>query len=80
MKGRLRGAGGNRFIEPDATRGDLLRTINDQLGDLQEWAEDTGRTLDLAELTISTQRISNGRISVSVTADLGRPVVAEEGQ
>ena len=67
---RMRGTGGNQFIESDATAADLLRTINDQLGDLREWAEDTGRGLDLAEITISTKRIPSGRISVSVTADL----------
>lgn len=67
---RMRGTGGNRFIEADATRADLMRSINDQLGDLHEWAGETGRVLDLAEVTISTKRIPNGRISVSVTADL----------
>lgn len=67
---RMRGTGGNHFIGPDATRGDLLKTINDQLGDLQEWADQTGRVFDLAEVTISTKRIPSGSISVSVTADL----------
>lgn len=67
---RLRGTGGNRFIPPDATRADLLRTINDQLGDLYEYATETHRTLDIAEITISTRRIPSGYISVSVTADL----------
>lgn len=71
-KDRLRSTGGNRFIEPDAGRGDLMRTINDQLGDLHEWAQDSGRMLDLAEITISTKRIPSGLISVSVTADLAR--------
>ena len=69
-KDRMRGTGGNRFIGPDATRGDLLASINDQLGDLQEWADETGRLLDLSEVTISTKRIPSGNISVSVTADL----------
>jgi len=66
----MRGTGGNRFIGPDATRADLLRSINDQLSDLHEWAAWSGRTLDIAEVTISTKRIPSGRISVSVTADL----------
>jgi hypothetical protein len=66
---RIRGTGGNRFIPANATRADLLGCINDQLGDLVEWAE-PDRYLDLAELTISTQRIPSGKISVSVTADL----------
>jgi hypothetical protein len=75
---RMRGTGGNRFIEPDATRADLMRTINDQLGDLHEYAGETGRALDLGEVTISTRRIiRNGRISVSVTADLGPSVSPE---
>lgn len=67
---RMRGTGGNQFIDADATAADLLRSINDQLGDLREWAVGTGCVLDLAEVTISTKRISTGRISVSVTADL----------
>lgn len=69
-KDRMRGTGGNRFIEADSSAGDLLASINDQLGDLREWASWSGRVLDLAEVTISTRRIANGRISVSVTADL----------
>lgn len=75
---RMRGTGGNRFLPADATRGDLLASINDQLGDLHEWATDMGQTVDLAELTISTRRIPNGRISVSVTADLPRPTEETE--
>lgn len=67
---RMRRTGGNRFIEPDATSADLMRSINDQLGDLREWARDTGQVLDLGEITISTKRIPSGRISVSVTANL----------
>lgn len=69
-KDRMRGTGGNRFIGADPTRADLLRSINDQLGELHEWAADTGRVLDLAEVTISTKRIPSGIVSVSVTADL----------
>lgn len=69
-KDRMRGTGGNRFIGTEPTRADLLRSINDQLGDLHEWAADTGRVLDLAEITISTERIPSGDVSVSVTADL----------
>lgn len=66
----MRGTGGNRFIEPDATSADLMRSINDQLGDLREWAADTGRIFDLGAVSIETKRIKNGRISVSVEADL----------
>jgi hypothetical protein len=69
-KDRMRGTGGNRFIGTDPTAADLMRSINDQLGDLREWATDTGRVLDLAEVTISTKRIPSGVVSVSVTADL----------
>lgn len=69
---RMRGTGGNRFIPADATSADLMRSINDQLGDLREWVEGTDRFLDLAEVTISTKRIPSGLISVSVTADLGK--------
>ena len=69
-KDRMRGTGGNRFIGNNPNRADLLRSINDQLGDLHEWAADTGRVLDLAEVTISTKRIPSGNVSVSVTADL----------
>lgn len=67
---RLRGTGGNRFIEADATSADLLQSINDQLGDLREYATETGQVFDVAEVTISTHRIPSGRISVTVTADL----------
>lgn len=68
---RMRGTGGNLFIGPDATRADLLRSINDQLGDIHQHAVETGRVLDIAEITISTKRIKSGNISVSVSADLG---------
>ncbi len=67
----MRGTGGNRFIGTDPTTADLMRSINDQLGDLREWAADTGRVFDLAEVTISTRRIPSGVVSVSVMADLG---------
>ena len=67
----MRGTGGNRFIPADATRADLMRSINDQLGDLHEWANETGRVFDLAEVSIYTKRIPSGLISVSVEADLG---------
>ena len=67
---RLRETGGNQFIDADATRADLVQTITAQLRHLHEYAAETGRALDLAEVTISTKRIPNGRISVSVTADL----------
>lgn len=66
----MRGTGGNRFIPSDATRGDLMASINDQLGDLQEWADETDRVFDIAEISIATKRIPSGRISVSVEADL----------
>lgn len=69
---RMRGTGGNRFIPADATRADLMRSINDQLGDLHEWAAETDQVFDLAEVTISTTRIPSGLISVTVSADLKR--------
>lgn len=69
-----RGTGGNRFIEADATSADLMRSINDQLGDLREWAEETGRVFDIGAVSIDTKRIANGRISVSVEADLTCPI------
>lgn len=65
----LRGAGGNRFIEADATRGQLMSCINDQLGDLYEWAE-PDQEVDLGRITILAQRIPSGRISVTVMGDL----------
>lgn len=66
----MRGTGGNLFIRPDATSADLLRSINDQLGDLREYAAETGRVLDIADISISTRRIPSGLISVTVAADL----------
>lgn len=65
-----RSTGGNRFIPADATSGDLLSSINDQLGDLREWAEITSRVFDLGQISIDTRRIPNGTISVTVEADL----------
>lgn len=65
-----RGTGGNRFIPGDATRADLMRSINDQLGDLYEWARDTERAVDLGAITIETRRIPSGAISVEVAGDL----------
>lgn len=82
-KDRLRGTGGNLFIEPGATTADLLGSINDQLGDIRAYAAETGRVLDIAEVTISTCRIPSGRISVTVTADLAdapTPPGQETGQ
>ena len=66
----MRGTGGNRFLEPDANNFDLLKSIRDQLAYLYDYAKDTGRVLDIGEITIETRRISNGKVSVSVTADL----------
>lgn len=68
-----RGTGGNRFISADATSADLMQSINDQLGDLREWANDTGRVFDIAEVSIYTKRVKSGAISVSVEADLRAP-------
>jgi hypothetical protein len=67
---RMRGTGGNLFIRSDATTGDLLKSINDQLGDIRQHAAETGRVLDVAEITISTKRVPSGLISVNVSADL----------
>lgn len=67
---RMRGNGGNQFIPPNATCGDLMKSINDQLGDLREWAAEAGQYLDLGEITISTMRSYSGSISVTVSADL----------
>lgn len=67
---RMRGTGGNLIIGADSTSADLLKSINDQLGDLREYAAETGRLLDIAEISISTMRTNSGSISVSVTADL----------
>lgn len=67
---RMRGTGGNLIIPSDASINDLLVSVNEQLLHLRRYAEEDGRRLDLAEVTISTLRTRSGQISVSVTADL----------
>lgn len=52
------------------TRRDLHTEIDRALEDLARYATVTGRTLDLGAITVDTKRIPDGRISVSVTADL----------
>lgn len=75
----MRGTGGNRFIAGDADLTDLMRAIHEGLHQLREWADDTGRHLDVGAITIDTKRIPSGRISVSVTGDLtGTPQVGHE--
>lgn len=66
----MRGTGGNRFMGADATIPDLMRLVHEGLYEIRDWANETGRRLDLAEVTISTKRIVSGRISVEVSADL----------
>lgn len=65
-----RGTGGNRFVEADANIIELLLCARDQLQEIETYALETGRHLDLAAVTIDTRRIKSGRISVEVTADL----------
>lgn len=81
-KDRMRGTGGNLIIRSDATSADLLKSINDQLGNLREYAAESGLFLDVAEVTISTRRTRSGQISVSVSADLARviPPGSTEGE
>lgn len=67
----MRGTGGNRFIPAGATSTDLLNAIRDGLRALANVAGDTDHdALDLGAITVETQRIPDGRISVAVTADL----------
>ena len=65
-----RSSGGNRFIESDSTRPNLLGAIERGLDDLEAWAKDTGREVDYGAISINAERIPSGRISVSVTGDL----------
>jgi hypothetical protein len=69
-KDRMRGTGGNQFIRADANTFDLLMSIRDQLAHMRAVAEESGRYLDVGEVTISTRRIKDGRVSVSLSADL----------
>lgn len=66
-----RGTGGNGFIPADATFTDLLMAVQDGLIRIRTYARATGRTLDLAQITVTTSRVQSGRISVNVEADLG---------
>jgi hypothetical protein len=66
----VRGTGGNRFMDDEAGVPGLVRLIHEGLYELRDWADDTGRSFDLAEITIETTRIPSGRISVTVSADL----------
>lgn len=55
----------------------ILRVIHEGLYELAEY--DPDRPLDIAEVTITTRRISSGRISVEVAADLGSRIDDADG-
>lgn len=66
----MRNTGGSRFLPADASRGMLARQIAAQLEDLEAWAGRTGRVLDPAAVSVETRRIADGRVCVTVSADL----------
>lgn len=68
-----RGTGGNRFMQDDQSKAELLNIISRGIDDLQRHADSTGRLLDLGAITIETRRIPSGKVSVDVTADLASP-------
>ena len=47
----MRSTGGNRFIAHDATRDVFLGAVRDGLRDLERFAGETGRGLDLGQVT-----------------------------
>ena len=61
---------GAGYRNPSVYCPDLMRIIHEGLYELAEY--DPDRPLDLAKVTIETERIRSGRISVEVTADLAR--------
>lgn len=66
----MRGTGGNRFIAGDADLRALEIAIHEGLGSLLDWADATGRRVDIGAISVDTRRIPSGKISVSVTGDL----------
>ena len=66
----MRNTGGNRFISADSDHTMLLAAIERGIGDLRDWAEGTGRRFDVGAITVTTERVRSGLISVSVTGDL----------
>ncbi len=68
-----RNTGGNTFIPENADRDHFMKAIEYGLDSLERWCEgEEHLNLDLGRVTIDTKRISDGRISVSVEADLGK--------
>lgn len=66
-----RGTGGNRILDGDASIPDLMRVIHEGIYELKDWAEDDDSLrLDLGRLTVKTERVRSGKISVEVSADL----------
>jgi len=66
----IRTTGGNQFVAHDAGVIEILLCARDQLQTIEQYAKETGQTLDLAQITIHTRRIPSGKISVGVEADL----------
>ena len=67
----MRGTGGNRFIDHDASISDLVMAVQRGLRELRDYAEDDGRRIDLAAISVETRPTRDGRlISVTVSGDL----------
>jgi hypothetical protein len=65
----MRGTGGNQFVDNGITIAAFVAHVWERLNELDVYARDSGRALDLAQVDISTKRVGD-RISVTVTADL----------
>ena len=67
----FRGTGGNQFIDHDAQIEDVVAEVRRGLIRLRDYAERTGRALDLGAISVETSWTNDARlISVSVTGDL----------
>lgn len=64
-----RQTGGNSFLPTEATQADLLAEIVSGIRYLDKYLTDEGRTLDVGAISIETERIKDGRISVTVMGD-----------
>lgn len=66
-----RGTGGNQFMEADAGIPELMHVIHEGLHELVDWCEgDDDLEFDIAKVTINTERVPSGKVSVTVSADL----------
>lgn len=64
-----RETGGNSFISENPTVNELMVAIHDGVLSLVEWYADGPDEFDPAAISVDTERISSGKISVTVSGD-----------